>query len=153
VAPTNIMRAASDRSRKAAKGRSRRKSAPREIVIHAGIVVVRARLAATPTADRLWAALPLYSTVERWGQGAIHCAVPVETGLEPRARDVVKAGDIAFWIEEGRVLIGFGPTPLSRGGEIRLPSPANIWATALDDVTALAAIGGGEQIAILEADS
>ncbi len=40
------------------------------------------------------------------------------------------------------------PTPISRSDETRLTAPANIWARALDDVRALAAIGRGDQVVV-----
>ena len=109
---------------------------PRHIFIETGSVRLRARLADTPTAVRIWSALPLFSTVETWGR-CIHFEIPVHTGRERNARVNVQAGDICFWSEDDRVLIGFGPTPISMANEIRLMRPCNIWATALDDVTAL----------------
>ena len=61
----------------------------------------------------------------------------MHTGRERNARLNVQPGDVCFWSENDRVLIGFGPTPISMANEIRLMRPCNIWATALDDVTAL----------------
>ncbi len=109
---------------------------PRHIFIETGSVRLRARLADTPTAERIWAALPLFSAVETWGD-CIHFEIPVHTGRERNARLNVQPGDVCFWSENDRVLIGFGPTPISMANEIRLMRPCNIWATALDDVTAL----------------
>lgn len=146
MAPTNILRDGSPKPpRRARSGR-------REILIRAGDVAIRARLLDTPTAERLWATIPIYSTAETWG-AAIHFDTHVETGRERGATWNVKPGQIAFWTEEGKVIIGFGLTPLSRPGEIRLPSPCNVWAEALDDVTALAKVRPGERVAVLEADS
>ena len=48
--------------------------------------------------------------------------------------------------------IGFGPTPVSKKGEIRMASPCNIWAMALDDVSRLKSVHAGEDIAIVEAN-
>ncbi len=152
MAPTQILR---DGNAAAAVGKPKRRripGSPRAVLIHAGRAVLYARLLATPTADRIWDALPLYGIVERWGD-SIHFETPIETGRERSARWAVRAGEIAFWCEDDRVIIGFGPTPLSRPGEIRMPSPANIWAVTTDDVTALAALVGGERVAVIEADS
>lgn len=153
MAPTNLLRN-SDRPPQADAGRLTRprRAAKREVLIRAGSVVIRARLLDTPTADRVWATLPIYSTAETWGE-AVHFETHVETGREAGARWSIRPGDIAFWVEDHRIVIGFGPTPLSRPGEIRLPAPCNVWATALDDVRALAAVRPGEQVSVLVADS
>lgn len=124
----------------------------REVLIRAGDVAIRARLLDTPTADLVWVALPIYATAETWGN-----EVYFRTGLivtsEANARDVVEAGDIAFWPAGDAIAIGFGPTPISRNGEIRLASPSNVWARALDDVAALRWVRAGEVVAVIEADS
>ena len=118
---------------------------PRRVLISAGRVVLRAELAATPTADRIWAALPIRSTAETWGQ-ALQFETPVESGRDRTARALAAIGDLHFWTENDRVLIPFGRTPISRAGEIRLPSPCNVWAKAIDDVTPLKDIAPGEKV-------
>ena len=65
---------------------------------------------------------------------------------EANARAVVQAGEIAFWTDGDAIAIGFGPTPVSRGDEIRLASPANVFATTEDDVTALKVVRAGERV-------
>ena len=45
----------------------RREGAMREILIRAGTVAIRARLLDTPTAERIWAALPIYAEARTWG--------------------------------------------------------------------------------------
>lgn len=153
MAPTNLLRNASRPPQPKAAGQSRpRRLEKREILIRAGTVVIRARLLDTPTADRVWATLPIYSTAETWGE-AIHLKTRVDTGREAGARWNVRPGDIAFWVEDDRIVVGFGPTPLSRPGEIRMPAPCNVWATALDDVRALAGVRPGDQASVLVADS
>ena len=123
----------------------------REIVIQAGTVEIRARLLETPTAERIWAALPIYASARMWGH-EVYFQAPVCTGAEPDARDVVNAGEIAFWPDGDAIAIGFGPTPLSRRGEIRLASPCNIWALALDDVSRLKSVHAGEEVAVISVD-
>jgi uncharacterized protein len=150
MSPTNMLR----RSPKAGEApvRGTTGAAARVVLIRAGAVALRARLLATPTAGRIWAALPIYGTAETWGC-AVHFETRVSTGREPGARPLVGAGEIAYWTEDDRIVIAFGPTPLSRPGEMRLPCPANIWAHALDDVAALAVVRPGERVAVLVAES
>ena len=124
----------------------------REVLIRAGQVAIRARLFDTPTADRIWSALPIYGAAQTWGD-EVYFGVAVEAETEADARAVMEPGDIAFWPEGNAIAIGFGPTPASRGSEIRLVSPCNVWATALDDVRALKAVKAGERVAVIEADS
>lgn len=145
--PTNILR---NRPKPATRQPSERPGAlraPRLIRISVGRVSIRAAVLETTTADRLMAALPLHSTAETWGE-AIHFEVPIESGRERGARINAAVGDICFWSEDDRVVIGFGPTPISRPGEIRLPRPCNVWARALDDVRVLKAVRPGEKVAV-----
>jgi hypothetical protein len=124
----------------------------RDILIRAGTVALRARLLDTPTADRIWRALPIYGEAHTWGL-EIYFPVPVDAAREEGARDVVESGEIAYWPDGRAIAIGFGPTPISRDGEIRLAGPCNVWAQALDDVGALRTVYAGERVAVLEADS
>lgn len=117
------------------------------MLIRAGRVSIRAELLDTATAERIWAVLPIYSTAETWG-AALHFETPVETGRERGARTTSALGDIAYWSEDDRIIIVFGPTPLARRGELRLPRPCNIWAKALDDVTLLKTVTPGEKVSV-----
>jgi len=125
----------------------------RNIVIRAGAVAIRARLLDTPTAERIWKALPIEAAARTWGE-EIYFEAPVSSAAEPDACVVVKAGDIAFWPDGDAITIGFGPTPLSRTrDEIRLAGPCNVWAKALDDVRQLKSIHPGVSITVHEADA
>jgi uncharacterized protein len=125
-------------------------SKDRRILITIGRVKLRAQLLDTPTADRIWRALPLYSKAEPWGQ-AVHFETPLESGRERGARQLATLGDIYFWVEDDRILIVFGPTPISRPGELRLPRPCNLWARALDDVGVLKVVRPGEKVSVTSA--
>ena len=124
----------------------------REIVIRVLDIAIRARLLDTPTADLIWSALPIYAEARTWGH-EVYFDAPISSPVEPQAKMVVRRGEIAFWPEGSAIAIGFGPTPLSQLGEIRLAGACNIWAEAYDDVAQLRAVHSGEAIAILQADS
>jgi uncharacterized protein len=124
----------------------------REVVIKAGDVSVRARLLDTPTAERIWQALPILASARTWG-AEVYFEAPISNVTEPNARSTVKAGEIAFWPEGDAIAIGFGPTPLSRTkAEIRFAAPCNIWAEALDDVRQFKAVHAGEPISVRQAE-
>ena len=124
----------------------------REIVIKAGNVAIRARLLDTPTADRIWDALPISASAQTWGK-EVYFRAPVDQSSEPGARDVVSKGEIVFWPEGDSIAIAFGPTPLSKRGEMRLASPCNVWALAIDDVEQLRGVYAGECITVHESEA
>jgi len=122
-----------------------------KVIISAGTVSLTVETRDTPTAEALLAALPIRSKAHTWGE-EVYFDTPVSVPREPDAKAVVVAGEIAFWTDGDAIAIGFGPTPVSRGEEIRLASPANIWADALDDVAALGSVRDGAAITVERAD-
>ncbi len=123
----------------------------RRITITVGAVEIAAELFDTPTADAVWAALPIASSASTWGD-EVYFAAPVDVAREADAKAVVEAGEIAFWVEGRSIAIGYGPTPISRGDEIRLAHSTNIWARALGDVTALKAARDGDAVRVERAE-
>ncbi|MDH3947832.1 MAG: cyclophilin-like fold protein [Gammaproteobacteria bacterium] len=118
-----------------------------QIQIHAANITLTATLRDTPTAQAILAALPIESRVQTWGD-EVYFSIPVTAELEADARDVVTAGELAFWVEGSCIAIGFGPTPISRGNEIRLAARTNIWADTTDDVRQLASVQAGDVVRI-----
>ena len=115
-------------------------------------VVIRAELFETPTADAIYGTLPFSATANTWGD-EVYFSVPASVSKEEDARAVVEAGELAFWVEGSSIAIGYGPTPISHGDEIRLAAPTNIWGRALDDVRLLASVNNGDAIEVHAIDT
>ena len=119
----------------------------RSVKMTIGSVMLEAELFDTPTADAIWNALPFNSQAQTWGE-EVYFSTPVKMKRESDARDVVQAGELAFWVEGNSIAIGFGRTPISRGDEIRLAAPTNIWGKAKGDVKQLKSVKDGAAIKV-----
>jgi len=106
----------------------------RTIRISAGAVRQDATLNDTRTAGLIWDALPFEVAGSRWGD-EIYFAIPVRAGTE-RGQEVVAAGDLGYWEPGSALCIFWGPTPASRGDEIRPYSPVTVFGRLIGDPAA-----------------
>ena len=102
----------------------------------------------TLTADIIYDSLPLKSKIQKWGE-EIYFETGLSIELEKTAKSVVNIGEIAFWNGGSAIAIGYGKTPISKGKEIRLISPCNIWADSKFDKSYIENIKENETV-ILE---
>ena len=135
--PTNLIRPLkSDGSAAPNRATPRALGKDGQIILEAGRVTLKLALYDTATAARIARALPLYGVAEPWGS-CLHFRLPIGSGRERGARLNARLGEVYYWSEEDRVIVPFGPTPISRDGEIRLPRPCNPWAEIIGDVALL----------------
>jgi len=118
----------------------------RRIRIKAGGVEVTAELNETKTAEAIWQALPIKGKANRWGE-EIYFSIPVSLE-EENAQEVVSAGDLGYWPPGTALCLFWGPTPMSRGEEIRPASPVNVFGKVTGDATVLRQVASGTEITI-----
>ncbi len=90
---------------------------------------IRIKSLYTNTANLIIKDLPITSNVQKWGE-EIFFNTNLSIPLEKDAKEIINFGEIAFWTEGSAIAIGYGRTPASKGDEIRLVSPCNIWGNA-----------------------
>lgn len=118
----------------------------RRILIKAGAVEAGGVLNESKTADAIWAALPITGRANRWGD-EIYFAIPARVAGE-NGKEVVDSGDLGYWPPGHAFCIFFGPTPASRGDEIRAASPVNVFGKVEGDAAVFRKVKDGEEIVI-----
>ena len=127
------------------------KTVERKICIIAGQVTAGARLFHTSTADAIWNALPLESTSNLWGD-EIYFTIPVSHDVEEGACEVVEKGDLAYWPQGPAFCIFFGPTPISKGNEIRPASAVNVFGKIFGDSTVFQQVASHAPVRVEKAE-
>lgn len=69
--------------------------------------------------------LPIEAMINRWGEELYTEPLPVKVG-EENAKSIVNIMDAAYWPEGDALCLFFGPTPISKGNEIKPYSPVNV---------------------------
>ena len=123
----------------------------RRIRIRAGAVTVSATLNDSSTADAVWDALPITGQVQTWGD-EIYFSIPVQTAEAPDAQATVDKGAVAYWPPGSALCLFWGPTPMSRGDEIRPASPVNVLGAMDGDPTVLGRVASGSEIVVERAE-
>ncbi|MGC9065627.1 MAG: cyclophilin-like fold protein [Candidatus Ratteibacteria bacterium] len=89
----------------------------KKIVFETSTVRIEGTLNSSITAAKIYSTLPIEGKLHLWGK-EVYFSVPVQLPIED-GQDIVNVGDIAYWPEGPAVCIFFGPTPISKGNEIR----------------------------------
>ncbi|MFX1521625.1 MAG: cyclophilin-like fold protein [Promethearchaeota archaeon] len=102
------------------------------------------------TVEAIWVALPFETSANTWGD-EIYFSIPVEVG-EERAQETVEMGDLGYWPPGNAMCIFFGPTPMSRGNEIRPASPVNVFGKISVDPKVFKKVRSGSKIRVEKAE-
>jgi len=119
-----------------------------KIKIKAGNIEVTAELNDTKTAQAIWEALPIKGHANCWGD-EIYFSIPVSLEEED-AQELVGMGDLGYWPPGTAFCVFFGPTPMSRGQEIRPASPVNVFGRIIGDPAVLKQVASGAEITVEE---
>ena len=120
---------------------------PRQIIITSGSVRAAATLNDGPTAQLIWEALPIKGRANTWGD-EIYFDVPVFLESSGDAREAVAVGELGYWPNGNAFCIFFGPTPMSRGEEVRPASAVTVFGNIIGDSAVLRRAGTGAEIVI-----
>ncbi len=118
-----------------------------KIKIKTSKVELKGELLDNNTAKKMAEILPINGTVNTWGD-EIYFEIPLHVDLDDSAKEVVDAGDLGFWPSGNCFCIFFGPTPASKGDEIRPASAVNVFGKINGKLDILKNVNDGENITI-----
>ena len=102
----------------------------------------------TTSTEALLAVLPVESVAQTWGD-EVYFSVPMQTGLEADAMQVVAPGTVGYWTEGQCLAIPFGPTPIAVAGECRLAAAVNLLGQVDGDPRVLASMKPGDPVRVV----
>lgn len=120
------------------------------IRISVGSIRLEAELKSTRTAGAIYAALPVETTLNTWGE-EFYFKIPGVHDYRETATTQVKVGDLAYWGAGGVLAIFFGRTPMSVGPD---PVPAdrvNVVGRIIGDASILRQAMGATNIRVEKA--
>jgi len=119
---------------------------PRAIRITAGGVSVAGELNDSRAAAAIAAKLPITAKAETWGD-EIYFGLPFSAPSDS-PQETVALGDLGYWPPGQAFCIFFGPTPMSRGDEIRPASAVTVVGRVTGDPRAFLGVRAGARVTI-----
>ena len=116
------------------------------IQIKVGDIELEAALNDSRTADAIWEILPLKARFNTWGD-EIYFSIPVSIELE-NGQELVEVGDLGYWPRGKAFCIFFGPTPMSKGEEVRPASAVTVFGKITGDSAVLRKVDSSAEIII-----
>lgn len=102
----------------------------------------------SPTSKALINSLPIEGISQIWGD-EIYFSTSISKENDEWAKETVDLGDIAFWPPGNAICLFFGPTPMSKGDEIRPASPTNVMGKIIGDLEELKTINSGDNVKVI----
>ena len=119
---------------------------PRAIKITSGDVSVTAELNDSRAAAAIAAKLPITAKAETWGD-EIYFGLPFSAPSDA-PQETVALGDLGYWPPGRAFCIFFGPTPMSRGDEIRPASAVTVVGRVTGDPRVFKRVRAGTGVTI-----
>jgi hypothetical protein len=116
------------------------------IKITARTIELIAELNSSKTAQAVWKALPVKGFANIWGN-EIYFSIPVILTLES-GKALVEMGDLCYWPQGNAFCIFFGPTPISKGDQIKPASEVSVFGKISGDATVLKKVTSGTKVVI-----
>ena len=119
-----------------------------DVLFQFGNLQVTAQFNDSSTAQIIYAALPIHSTANRWGD-EIYFEIPVKLSPEAATFDL-KVGDIGYWPEGACLCLFFGKTPASVDDRPRPASEVTVLGTFSESPVLLRKVAPGTKVRVLK---
>lgn len=109
-------------------------------------IKVEAELKDSPLSKEIFRILPVEARVNRWGK-EIYFSIPLKSAIIS-PQEVVEEGDVAYWPDGACLCLFFGPTPVSKNGEIRPASAVEVVGKILSSWSVLDNVPSGSTVKV-----